>query len=150
MENNITKYKHPLYATWIGMIQRCHRPAYADYHWWGGKGIRVCDEWHDFFVFARDMGECKPTPLHEIDRIDNTKGYSKENCRWVTRKENARNTSRVRMVEFNGESRCIGEWAEIWGLHPSVAAYRINAGWSYEKIISTPVRPKRENWPWAN
>lgn len=144
--NTKPKSKHPLYATWSGMIQRCHRPDYADYFRWGGRGITVCEEWHDFFVFAADMGGNKPTPKHEIDRIDNNKGYSKENCRWVTRKENGRNTRRTRFVEFNGECRCIGEWAEIWGIGVGAALYRINAGWSYEKIVSTPIRPKQPDF----
>lgn len=79
-----------LKPTWLGMLDRCEyifSPSYKNY---GARGITVSKEWHDFNTFAKDMGP-KPTPKHQIDRIDNDKGYYKENCRWVTPLVNSQN-----------------------------------------------------------
>jgi hypothetical protein len=84
-------YRHGLshsitYKSWVNMIARCHNPKDTGYHWYGGKGIKVCEEWRkDFLNFLKDMGG---RPLHHsIDRIDPFRDYSKENCRWATIKE---------------------------------------------------------------
>lgn len=81
---------HPLYCTWANMLARCfdlNKPNYKDY---GGRGITVCERWHHFKNFVNDMGP-KPSKLHSLDRIDNDKGYSFENCRWATRTEQNKN-----------------------------------------------------------
>ncbi len=81
----------PEYSTWDGIKARCHNKNNKRYKDWGGRGITVCNRWlYSFDNFLEDMRE-KPTPEHQIDRIDNNKGYYKENCRWVTQAENNRN-----------------------------------------------------------
>lgn len=79
-----------IYRTWIAMLSRCRNPNDSNFVNYGQRGIAVCDEWYKFENFYNDMGEM---PFYEaqIDRIDNEKGYFKENCRWVTCKENSRN-----------------------------------------------------------
>jgi len=80
------------YTCYYNMIARCHKKTNKRYKDYGDAGITVCDRWRSSFVnFLEDMGE-SPAGL-TIDRIDNSKGYYKENCRWVTRKENQRNRS---------------------------------------------------------
>lgn len=85
-------YSTPEYRSWWNMIRRCENPEDDKYPIYGGRGIKVCDEWKDISNFYRDMGE-KPSSIHQIDRINNNDGYHKENCRWVTPSENCRNKS---------------------------------------------------------
>ena len=81
---------HPLYAIWSCMIARCENPNMRTYKRYGGKGIKVCDRWHEFMNFVADIG-VRPSNRHSIDRIDGTKGYHPDNCRWATYKEQAMN-----------------------------------------------------------
>ncbi len=81
---------HPLYASWFSMIQRCYNPKNKSYYRYGGRGIGVCERWRGSFAdFLADMGE-RPPGL-SLDRINNELGYSAENCRWSTPKEQANN-----------------------------------------------------------
>lgn len=79
-----------IYRTWIAMLSRCRNPKDPNYKHYGERGIKVCERWYKFENFYEDMGEL---PFYEaqIDRIDVNQGYFKENCRWVTSKENCRN-----------------------------------------------------------
>ncbi len=88
---NNPAYRHGMiktntYKIWAGMLSSCYNQKVRIFKYYGGRGITVCDEWKDFINFYNDMGERPPTL--ELDRIDNEKGYSKDNCRWATRKEN--------------------------------------------------------------
>jgi len=83
--------KTPTYRSWSGMKQRCRYPKHKDYHNYGGRGIDVCDEWHDSFeTFYKDMGK-RPKGM-SIDRVDTNLGYFLENCRWADANQQARNT----------------------------------------------------------
>ena len=77
----------PEYNSWSGMKKRCKDSLDSRY---GGRGIAYCESWNDFSVFISDMGK-KPSKIHSIDRIDNNLGYSKDNCKWSTPKEQANN-----------------------------------------------------------
>ena len=105
------RHSHPLFHTWNGMIRRCHDPKKSDYNYYGGRGITVCDRWHDFWKFVEDM-EPKPKGL-SIDRIDNDKGYSKDNCRWVSHVTQCNNRRTTNLVTWGGETLSLKQWAVI-------------------------------------
>lgn len=83
-----------IYHVWEAIIQRCTNPNHPTYHYYGGRGITVCDEWRKFVNFFSDMGE-HPGDGYSIDRIDNDKGYYKENCRWATKDEQVENRRNI-------------------------------------------------------
>lgn len=103
-------YYHPLYSIWIGMKQRCYNPNNKFYHRYGGRGIKICDEWlNDVRQFITDMYPTWQEDL-SIDRKDNDMGYSKDNCRWATRKEQSNNQSpRVPLSKLDVTIRIIVE-----------------------------------------
>jgi site-specific DNA-cytosine methylase len=131
------------YRAWQTMRLRCHEPTNPAYKDYGGRGIEVCERWRDSpQAFLDDMGP-KPSPKHEIDRIDNSKGYSPENCRWVTRSENSRNRRSNRWIEYHGQRKTIAEWSEITGIPHDTLIKRLEAGWDAARTIETPKRPMR-------
>lgn len=143
--NNHTR----LYCVWQAMKSRCYNPNNKRYDKYGGRGIIVCDEWlHDYKAFKKwsyENGYNDQTDgLHcSIDRIDNDKGYSPNNCRWVTMFVQANNTRRNHIIEYNGESHTLAEWSRIVGIDYKVLSSRINRyNWPIEKALKTPVKNK--------
>lgn len=128
----------PEYVAWEAIHQRCSNPKNPGYKNYGGRGIRVCDSWELFDNFIRDMGR-RPTSKHSLDRIDNEKGYSPENCRWTTLKVQHRNKRTNRLVTISGETKCITEWSEITGVSISGLRKRISKGWSDDLLLKPPM-----------
>lgn len=105
---------YPTKSSWESMLYRCGNKNSIGWENYGGRGIKVCERWNVYENFIEDMGE-RPNGM-SLDRIDVNKGYFKENCRWATSKQQARNTRKNRIVEHNGESKCLMEWCEKFGL----------------------------------
>lgn len=130
---------HPLYDVWLSMRGRCkskdpHKAkSYLD------RGITFCKEWNDFNRFYEDMS---PTwkPGLWLERINNNLSYSKENCRWATPTEQARNKTNNRILTVNGQSKTMSEWAEIKNIHVGTIFSRLKAGWSDEDAVNKPIR----------
>ena len=112
------------YMIWQQMVQRCTNPKNKRYHRYGGRGIMVCDQWLTFPQFLADMGE-RPDGL-SLERIDNEKGYSPDNCEWATRAAQAANTSQVRLLTAHGLTLHLSEWARRMSITPSVLWKRLN------------------------
>ena len=111
--------KSKTYKVWAAMKQRCLNPNNPEYPDYGGRGIGICEKWLQFEGFFEDMGE-KPDGL-SLDRIDNSNGYFKENCRWCSYNEQMRNTRRTRYVLLDGQSMCVTDAAHVLGIKPPVA-----------------------------
>lgn len=90
----------PIYNIWLSMKQRCRNKSDASYPFYGGRGIDFCDRWEKFENFLADMGD-RPSPKHSLERVDNDKGYCKENCIWATFTTQARN-KRMYVVNKTG------------------------------------------------
>lgn len=134
------KARPPEYAAWMNMVNRCKCAAMPNFHRYGGRGIRVCDEWqHDFLAFYHAVGP-RPTPKHSIDRIDNNGHYEPGNVRWATPKEQCRNRRSNIRITFRGETLCPSEWAEKTGLSYTAIVQRTYQGWSPERCLTTPQR----------
>lgn len=133
------------YRVWALMRQRCENPNFTSYQSYGGRGITVCERWQDFANFYADMGD--PPPKMTLDRIDNSRGYEPENCRWASRKVQGNNRRTNVLLSFNGEKRTIAEWAEVTGLGKTCLANRLAKGWSVEHALSTPKQPKSRPAP---
>jgi len=123
------------------MIQRCTDQNHVQYQDYGGRGIAVCVRWLNedgYKNFLADMGK-RPSPKHMLDRENNNLGYFPENCRWVNRITQNRNTRKNLVIEFDGEKRCLAEWSEKLGMKYRVLYSRIvTYGWSVEKAFTTP------------
>lgn len=113
-----------IYYLWAHMISRCSNPNSDNYHNYGGRGITVCERWKTFENFFVDMGE--PSKGLTLDRIDNEKGYSKDNCRWATQKEQCNNTRRNVFVDYKGETLTIAQLADRFGIKYITLYMRIN------------------------
>ena len=134
--------KHPLYHAWWAMRQRCSNPADPAYYRYGGRGIRVCDRWQGAFGFVNflaDMGE-RPSVKHSLDRRDNDKGYSPDNCRWATARDQAHNMRTNVNLTVDGRTQCIAAWAAETGLKRGTIQWRIRQGWSHKLAVTTPPR----------
>jgi hypothetical protein len=127
------------YKVWTNMKSRCTNPKASQYKDYGGRGITVCDRWMKSFEnFLEDMGE--PEGSLQIDRIDNNGGYSKDNCRWVTRSVNRRNNrAHVVNVTINGETMLLIDAVRKYKIVSYQAACsRIHRGWTPEDAVMTP------------
>lgn len=135
--------KHGLTGTdehraWKAMRWRCSEknPIRSRYY---DRGIGVCERWDNFANFLKDMGK-RPGKRYTLDRIDNDKGYSPENCRWATHKQQANNTSRTNYIMVDGNRVSLMDIHDETGIHPETLRGRIKSGWTYDKIVSEPLK----------
>lgn len=101
-----------IYSIWSNMHSRCHNPNTPRYSDYGGRGVGVCSEWGDFLEFHKWAILNGYSDELSIDRIDNNKGYSPDNCRWVTMSEQLNNRRNTVLITFNGKTQTIQQWSE--------------------------------------
>lgn len=127
------------FRIWEAMKRRCNNPNDTGYRNYGGRGISVCSRWqHSFPNFLADMGAC-PRGM-SLERKENDKGYSKENCKWATRAEQSRNRRNNRNILLRGECLCVKDWATRLGCDHRTLHARLNADWPIEKALTQPLR----------
>ena len=132
-----------LYRSWTSMRNRCNWKKDKEYKHYGGRGIKVCDEWQNnfepFMEWALSNGY---DDTLTIDRIDVNGNYEPSNCRWITRKEQNNNmTSNVRLTH-NGVTHNLTEWSKITEISYSTLQGRIRRGWKTEDILFKPINKR--------
>lgn len=133
------------YHIWRTIKRRCHNRSDKAYPKYGGSGIYLCDRWQDFNNFMLDMGKM-PEGKKSIDRIDNSKGYSPENCRWADWFEQAENRRTTKFLTHRGITQSVSKWGRSTGLRWAIQG-RLDAGWSVADAIDTPIMAKFTNHP---
>ncbi len=128
------------YAIWNTMITRCENPNHDKFSYYGGRGIKVCQQWKRFSVFVDDMG-VRPSLQHSIERRNGNGNYEPENCFWATKVQQARNTRSNRIIKAFGREQCLAAWAEETKINGECIRRRIyEYGWDIEEALSTPSR----------
>jgi hypothetical protein len=129
----------PEYNVWCGIKQRCLDEKSEVYPKYGRRGITICERWNDDFKnFLEDMGPRPPNT--SLDRIDNDKGYDKENCRWATKTQQAQNRRYVNSFTYKGETKCLTQWGREYNIPYSTLRNRlIEFKWTIEDALETPV-----------
>lgn len=137
--HSLQRHHSRTYSVWAAMIARCTNANGTHWHSYGGRGIAVCKRWRKFANFLADMGE-RPT-RSSIERKNNNKGYSPDNCRWATTAEQSRNTQRTVWLEYAGKKWPMVDLAAHAGIPYKTFMCRVRLyGWSVERAVKTPVR----------
>lgn len=131
-----------LYRIWAHMRSRCNLKRHERYHEYGGRGIKVCPEWDDFQNFHQWAIDNGYNESLTIDRIDNEKGYCPENCRWTDYKTQNNNRDYNVHLTHNGKTMTVAEWAREIGVKDATLRSRLKAGWSIERVLTTPITRK--------
>ena len=138
-------HKERLYEVWKNMRRRCMNPKNNRAKNYILKGVTFCEEWNNYLNFrtwALENGYDENAPYGQctLDRIDNDGNYEPSNCRWTTAKVQENNMSRNRIIEYNGVTKTMSQWADFLGISYSAMIHRVQRNWSMERIVSTPQR----------
>lgn len=125
----------PEYNIWKCIRQRCLNPKNSNFHNYGGRGVAICERWDSFENFFADMG-LRPTIISTIERRDVNGPYSPENCIWLRKGLQSRNTRRNRLLTLNGQTKLLCEWAEETNIGYVTILMRLKAGWSIEDALT--------------
>jgi hypothetical protein len=138
-----------LYRIWTAMRYRCYGKGCDSYDRYGGRGIKVCDEWNGSFVPFRDWAmENGYTDELTLDRVDNDGNYEPGNCRWTTYQAQSENRKNTRWVEINGVTKTMAQWSYATGIHIATLHRRYHSGVRGEDFIKPckPVLPTNRRW----
>lgn len=139
--------KTRIHRIWSGLFSRCENENFSEYHNYGARGIKVCDEWQrpdgfmNFYNWSMDNGYVDNLSL---DRVDTNGDYCPENCRWATPKEQSNNTRRNVLLTYNGVTMNITQWEDSLGLRHGLIGSRKRSGWTDEECLTIPVGQKRK------
>lgn len=144
-----------LFGVWCGMKQRCYDPNHDFYHRYGALGITVCEEWlldyKAFRKWAYNNGYDENAKLNQctIDRIDSSKGYSPDNCRWVNQKVQSNGLCTNRILTYYGQTHTMSQWADILKMDYEILHSRIEKGWDTKRAFEQPVRRSCNHEPYT-
>lgn len=135
----------PTYVAWISMKSRCNLETSGAYKDYGGRGIRVCEEWNGPSGFPQFLADMGPRPDGcSLERIDNNGNYEPSNCRWATQKEQMNNRRANRYIEMDGRRQTLAQWLREFNVKSTVFHDRTSRGWTVERAIKTPLRKLRK------
>lgn len=137
--------KTRLYSIWANMKQRCYNPKNDNYVNYGKRGITICDSWRNSYECFRDWAKTNGYEENlTIDRIDGSKGYFPDNCRWVTVKAQNNNLRTNRKITYKGETKSLAEWSKQYGIPHQTIADRLDKGYPLEMVF------QKDNLRWSN
>jgi hypothetical protein len=137
--------KSPHYYRWRHIMERCYNPTCEAYKDYGGRGIRVCERWHDIRNFIAELPSGYEEGL-EIDRIDNDGHYEPGNVKWSTRQQNSSNRRSARLITLDGRTQSLSRWAAEKCLPRTVILNRLDdLDWPVERALTEPVADRMEN-----
>ena len=135
------KFKIPAYRSWRSMLDRCTNQNSAQWHQYGGRGVKVCAAWDpkqggSWENFYAAMGD-RPSDLHTLDKDAGADGllYAPHTCRWATMKEQNRHRRVNQYLTYQGKTQCLTQWAEEMNLPRTTLQRRIKSGWPLEKAF---------------
>lgn len=134
-----------LYKIWCDMKYRCNNKNAINYKSYGGRGIKICKEWLEFPAFCKWALENGYSDNLTLDRKDNDKGYSADNCRWATKKEQSNNTSKNTIYEYDGESHTLSEWSDIYNVNYDTIVTRYSKGKRGKELFEPSKKMKSDN-----
>lgn len=140
MIDGVALYKQPWYGSYRSMMDRCYRKTSGNYKFYGGRGIEVCEAWHNPVIFAKWAEESGYEKGFWLDRIDSNGNYCPENCKWSTPRQQANNRRNNTVLKFHGEEHTEAEWARILGVKKSLISNRLSRGWSVEDTLTKEVQ----------
>lgn len=130
----------PEYRAWAAARERCTNPNKKNWHRYGGRGIRMCDEWMASFEAFLEYIGARPSSVHSLDRYPNNDGnYEPGNVRWATPEQQGRNTSATRFLTIRGETMCLEDAAKKFGKHRKYISRRLDKGWTDEQAVGLHV-----------
>jgi len=127
------KSNSKIYSIWCNMIRRCYDSRVSNYHRYGGRGIEICERWLRFEHFLADMGD--PPDGMSLDRVNNDGNYEPSNCRWATREQQSKNSTRPILLSFRGLTMNVTEWATHLGISQGTLSERLKT-WPFEEALS--------------
>ena len=136
------KSKTRLYRVWAGIKNRCYNQSASNYIYYGGKGITMYDKWRDDYAsfeewaYQNGFDDSLTSQECSIDRIDTSKGYTPDNCRWVSHTAQCNNQTSNKMLTFNGETMSMAEWARKIGIKYTTLRARIRRGMPLEEALT--------------
>lgn len=131
-----------IHIIWQGMRARCSNLNFPNY---GSRGIKVCDEWNDFQTFYKWAIENGYSDDLSIDRKDVDGDYTPDNCRWADAETQANNKRNNILIEYNGKTQTITQWARELKINPKLISQRYKRGWKPEEIFTIPVQKSGTN-----